>query len=59
MSFRYLKIIRFFHPRYYPKIIGDILKNVPKTSASVLIALHVNDIENEAENLKVNHKDAI
>ena len=40
MSFHYLKIIRFFHLRSYPKIIGDILKNVPKTSASVLIALH-------------------
>ena len=35
-----LKIIRFLHSRYQPKIIGDILKNVQKCtkkSASVLI----------------------
>ena len=35
-----LKIIRFFHPCYHPKIIGDIPKNVQKTSASVLMTLY-------------------
>ena len=31
-----LKIIRFLHlPRYHPKIIRDILKNVQKTSTPV------------------------
>ena len=29
-TFAYLKIISFFHPRYHPKVIGDILKNVQK-----------------------------
>ena len=29
-----------FHPRYHPKIIGDILINVQKASASVLMALY-------------------
>ena len=33
--FYYLKIICFLHPRYHPKIIGDILKNTQKTSTSV------------------------
>ena len=36
-------------PRYHPKII-DVLKNVKKTSASVLIKLHEN--KNETENKK-------
>ena len=30
LNFRYLKIIRFLHRRYLPKIIGDILKNMQK-----------------------------
>ena len=30
LKFCYLKIIRFIHPRYHPKIIGDILKNLQK-----------------------------
>ena len=30
LSFRYLEIIQFLHPRYHPKIIGEILKNVQK-----------------------------
>ena len=37
LNFRYLKIIRFFHPRYHPEIIEKVLKNVQKTTASVLI----------------------
>ena len=37
----YLKTISFFHPSYYPEIIGNILKNVQKTSASVLMTLHI------------------
>ena len=32
LDFRYLQIIRFLHPRYHPKIIGDILKMCKKTS---------------------------
>ena len=31
-SFCYLKFICLIHPRHHPKIIGDILKNVQKTS---------------------------
>ena len=30
LNFCYLKIIRFLHPRYHPKIIGNIIKNAPK-----------------------------
>ena len=40
MNFRYLKIIRFLHPRYQPKIVGDIPKNVQKTGVSVLMTLY-------------------
>ena len=32
LNFYYLKLVHFLHPRYHPKIIGDILKNVQKTS---------------------------
>ena len=32
LNSRFLKIIRFLHPRYHQKIIGDILKNIQKTS---------------------------
>ena len=39
LNFRYLKIIRFLHLPYHPKIIGDILKTVQKPSASVLMRL--------------------
>ena len=38
LNFCFLKIIRFLHPRYHPKI-GDILKNIQKTNASVLMRL--------------------
>ena len=34
LNFYYLKIVPFFHPRYHPKIIEDILKNVQKISTS-------------------------
>ena len=40
LNFLHLKIIHFLHPRYQLKIIGDILKNVQKTSASVLMTLY-------------------
>ena len=40
MNFWNFKFICFIHPRYHQKIIGDILKNMQKTSASVLMALH-------------------
>ena len=38
-NFRYLKITRFLHLRYHPKAQAHILKNVQKTSASVLMRL--------------------
>ena len=37
LNFCYLKIICFFHPGYQQKIIGGILKNEQKTSASALM----------------------
>ena len=30
LNFCYLKIIHILHPRYHPKIIGDVLKNKQK-----------------------------
>ena len=53
-----LKIIRFLHPRYHPKIIGDILKNVQKQVFvyKYLFCLDevimINDNQNEAEDRK-------
>ena len=41
LNFRYLKIIRFPYPRYYPKLNEDILKNVQKTSSPVLMTLYL------------------
>ena len=40
LNFHILKITRFLHPRYFQQILGDILKNVEKTSASVLMRLY-------------------
>ena len=40
LNFYYLKIIHVIHPSYHLKIIGDILKNIQKTSASVLMRLY-------------------
>ena len=37
LNFRYLKIIRFLHPCYHPKIIGDIFKNVQKNDVSITL----------------------
>ena len=34
LNFYDLKTIHFFHPCYHQKIIGDIFKNVQKTSVS-------------------------
>ena len=46
-------MIRFLHPRYHPKIIGDIIKNVQKASALVFMGIYIiNGFENEAENGK-------
>ena len=36
----YLEIIRFLHPRYHPKILGDSLQNAQKTDAFVLMRLY-------------------
>ena len=35
-----LKFIHFPYPSCHPKIVGDILKNIRKTSASVLMRLY-------------------
>ena len=51
MNFCYLKIIDIFHPCYHPNII-DVLKNVQKLSASVLMTFMNNSNENEVENEK-------
>ena len=40
LNLRYLKISRFLHLPYHPKIMGDILKTVQKPSASVLMRLY-------------------
>ena len=40
MNFYYLKIARFLHPCYDPKIIREILKNVQKKVLSVLMRLY-------------------
>ena len=40
LNFHYSKIIRFPHPRYQPKIVGDILKNIQKTSLPALMTLY-------------------
>ena len=35
-----LKIINFHHPRHNAKIIGNVLKNVQKTSVIILMTLY-------------------
>ena len=40
LNFRYIKIIGFLHPRYHPKKLEDILKNLQKISTSVLMELY-------------------
>ena len=53
LNFRYLKIIRFLHPRYYPKNRTCSKKCTKNASASVLITLYmINGNEKEAENEK-------
>ena len=47
LNFCYLKIIRSPHPRYHPKIIGDILKMYKKKQGHM-----INDNKNETENEK-------
>ena len=47
LNFPYLKIIRFLHSRYHPKIVEDILKNVQKPSGSFLMTFMINGHENE------------
>ena len=44
LNFCYLKIIRFLHTRYHPEIIGDILKNVQKTSTSSMSMINENEM---------------
>ena len=42
----------FFHPRFHPKIIGDILKNVQKHMRVFKWRYMINGKENETENEK-------
>ena len=50
-------------PRCHPKVIGDVLKNMQKTSASILRRYMINGNENEAKNEKyikrIGHKKQI
>ena len=45
-----MKTVRYLHPRYLTKIIGDILKNVQKTSTSFKRSYMIPDNESEAGN---------
>ena len=47
MNFCYLTITCFLHPRYYPKIIGDTLKNLQKNQYDC-----IHDNKNEGGNEK-------
>ena len=47
LNFCYLKIVYSPHPRYHPKIIGDILKMYKKKQGHM-----INDNKNETENEK-------
>ena len=49
LTFCYLKIICFLHPRCHPKVIGDILKIQVRLFKWDYI---INDNENETENEK-------
>ena len=51
-NFCYLKIICSPHPRFHPKIIGDILKMYKKTSSLFKRDYMINDNKNEAKNEK-------
>ena len=46
LNFDDLKTIHFFHPCYHQKIIGDIFKNVQKTSVSHISPYSVQMWEN-------------
>ena len=35
LNFSYLMIIHILHPRYHPKIIGDVLRNKEKKQACI------------------------
>ena len=52
LNFSYLKITRFLHPCYYPKIIWDILKDVAKQMCLFEWDYMINYNENKAENEK-------
>ena len=52
LNFCSLKTIRFLHPSYHPKMIGDILKNVQKQLSLSKRGYMINDNEKEAENEK-------
>ena len=47
LNFCYLKIICFLHPRYDPKIIGDIIKMYKKQVHLFKGGYMINEVENE------------
>ena len=49
LNFSYLAIINIFHPRYHPKIIGNILRNKQKESIHEITRLIIMKM-----NLKMN-----
>ena len=51
LNFWFLKIIRFLHPSYHPKIVQDILKNTKKNKC-VSFNEVINDNGNEDQNEK-------
>ena len=55
LNFSYSKIIRFLHT-CYPKIIGDILKNVQKQARLFKRGYMIDNNENKIENEKKSHR---
>ena len=57
LNFCYFKIIHFLHPRYYSKIIGDILKKCTKKQVCLFERNYmIKDNENEAKTENRSHK---
>ena len=49
LNLYYLKIAHTLYPRYYPKIIGDILKNKQKNKSVYIHTINHNENEDERE----------
>ena len=50
LNFYYLKIVHILHPRYYPKIIGHILKNKQKNNCVCIYTINHNENEKKDHN---------